>query len=80
METADGDNILQLVGNSKTCIAHTLSAVVSEVLNSHNANCVITYFESDLRTADGDTIVQLVCQSGRIISQISSAVMIIKSG
>ena len=74
-KTADGDNILQLVGNSKACIAHIPSEVVSEILNSHNANCIIAYFEPDLRTADGDTIVQVVCQSRRIISQISSKVL-----
>ena len=71
-KTADGDNILQLVESSKTYIAHIPSAVVSEILNSHNAN---QYFKPDLRTADGDTILQLVCQSRRAISRISSAVM-----
>ena len=76
-KTADGDNILQLVGSSKTCIAHIPSAVVSEILkfNSHNVNHIILYFKPDLMTADGDTILEVVCQSRRVISQISSAVM-----
>jgi ankyrin repeat protein len=75
-KTADGDNILQLVGSSKTCIAHTPSAVVSEILNSHNANHILTKFKPDLRTANGDTILEVVCQSRRIVSQISSTVLI----
>ena len=57
-KTADGDNILQLVGSSKTCISHIPSAVVLEILKSHNANCIVV-FKPDLRTADGDTIFQL---------------------
>ena len=75
-KTADGDNILQLVGSSKICIACIPSAVVSEILNSHNANHIIPYFKPDLRTADDDTILEVVCQSRRVVSQISSAVMI----
>ena len=75
-KTADGDNILQLMGSSKTCIAHIPSAVVSEILNFHTANCFISYFKPDLRTADGDTVLRLVCQSRRVVSQISSAVLI----
>ena len=75
-KTADGDNIFQLMGSSKPCIQHIASAVVSEILNSHNANHNIVYFKPDLRTADGDTILEVVCQSRRIVSQISSAVMI----
>ena len=70
--TANGDNILQLVGSSKMHIAHVPSAVMS---NCHNASCIIGYFKPDLRTADGDTILQLVCQS-ETLSQISSVVMI----
>ena len=75
-KTADGDNILQLVGSSKICIACIPSAVVSEILNSHNANHIIPYFQPDLRTADDDTILQLVCQSRRVVAQISSIVLI----
>ena len=75
-KTADGDNILQLVGSSKICIACIPSAVVSEILNSHNANHIIPYFQPDLRTADDDTILQLVCQSRRVVSQMSSIVLI----
>jgi ankyrin repeat protein len=70
--TADGDNILQLVGSSKTLIAHIPSAVASEMLASHNTklNCIIVYFKPDLRTADGDTILEVVSQSRRIVSNI----------
>ena len=71
-KTANGDNILQLVGSSKIHIAHIPSAVMS---NSHNANCIIAYFKPDLRTADGDSILEVVCQSRRIVSQISSKVL-----
>ena len=72
-KTANGDNILQLVGSS---MIHMPSAVVSEILlNSQNLNYIIAYFKPDLRTADGDTILQLVCQSQRVVSKISSAVM-----
>ena len=72
-KTANGDNILQLVGSSKMHIAHMPSAVMSI---SHNASCIVEYFKPDLKTADGDTILQLVCQSKTIVSQISSVVMI----
>jgi ankyrin repeat protein len=72
-KTTDGDNILQLVGSSKTYIEHIPSAVV---LNSHNSNDIIAYFKPDMRTADGDTILEVVCQSRGAISQISSAVLI----
>ena len=74
-KTADGDNILQLVGSSKTCMSHIPSAVVLEILNSHNANC-IAVFKPNLRTADGDTILQLVCQSKVTMSRIYSIVLI----
>ena len=77
-KTANGDNILQLVGSSKICIAHIPSSVVSQILSSHDANiidCIITYyFKPYLRTADGDTVIQLVFQSERIVLQVSSAV------
>ena len=75
-KTADGDNILQLIGNSKICIAHIPSPVVSKILNSHNASCIIGYFKPDLRTADGDSIIEVVYQSRKMVSQISSAVLI----
>jgi ankyrin repeat protein len=75
-KTTDGDNILQLVGSSKACIARMQSADVSEILNFDNINLLIGYFIPDLRTADGDTILQLVCQSPTAISQISSTVLI----
>ena len=71
--TANGDNILKLVGNSKMHIAHVPSAVIS---NSHNASYIIGYFKPDLRTANGDTILQLVCGSETLVSQISSLMMI----
>ena len=73
-KTANGDNILQLVGSSKMHIAHMPSEVILMSI-SHNASCIIGYFKPDLRTADGDTILQLVCQSETTVSQISSAVM-----
>ena len=73
-KTANGDNILQLVGSSKMHIAHMPSAVILMSI-SHNASCIIEYFKPDLRTADGETIIQLVCQSETIVSQISSEVM-----
>ena len=75
-KTANEDNILQLVASSETCIAHIPSAVVSKMLTSQKANCIIAYFKPYLRTADGDTILEVVYQSWRAISQISSAVMI----
>jgi ankyrin repeat protein len=74
--TTNGDNILQLVGASGTCIAHIPSAAVSEILSSHKANCIITYFKPDLRTADGDTILQLILQSEISISRISSQTLV----
>ena len=40
-KTADGDNIFQLTGSSKTCIAHISSAIVLEILNSHNADILL---------------------------------------
>ena len=72
-KTANGDNILQLVGSSKMHIAHMPSAVIS---NSRSASCIIRYFKPDLRTADGDTILQLVYQSEILVSQMSSALML----
>jgi ankyrin repeat protein/signal recognition particle receptor subunit beta len=77
-KTADGDTILQIMGSSKTCIAHMPTAIVSEILHSHNTNHnnIIAHYKPDLRTADGDTILEVVCQSRRAISQISSSVMI----
>ena len=71
-KTADGDNILQLVGSSKTWIERMPSAVVSEILNSYNISCIIGYFKPDLRTADGDSILQLILRSQMSISRISS--------
>jgi ankyrin repeat protein len=79
-KTANEDNILQLVGSSKTCIAHMPSAAVSEILCSHNANYnIIGYFKPDLRTADGDTILKVVCKSRKVVSsQIPSTVQLAK--
>ena len=75
-KTADGDNVLRLVGSSKTCISHIPSAILLEILNSYDANYYnIIVFKPDLLTADGDTIFQLVCQSKITISQISSTVL-----
>ena len=74
-KTANGDNILQLVGSSKMHIARIPSTVILMSI-SHNASCIIEYFKPDLRTADGDSILEVVCQSRRVVSQISSAVMI----
>ena len=74
-KTANGDNILQLVGSSRMHIAHMPSAVILKSI-SHNASCIVEYFKPDLRTADGDTILQLVCRSETLVSQIFSAVMI----
>ena len=74
-----GDNILQLVGSSRTCISHIPSVVVSEILKiSHHdiANDIIAYFKPDLKSANGDTIVQLVCQSEIVVSKISSTVIV----
>ena len=74
-KTADGDKIFQLVGSSNTCIAHMSSALILQILDFYNTNCMIAYFKPDLRTADGDSILEVVCQSRRVVSQISSAVL-----
>jgi ankyrin repeat protein/signal recognition particle receptor subunit beta len=69
-KTSNGDNILQLVFSSKTCVAYMPSAVVSEIVCSQN---LIAYLKPDLRTADGDTILQIILRS---ISRISSSVLV----
>jgi ankyrin repeat protein len=74
-KTANGNNILQLVGSSKTCGAHIRSAMASETLCSNNATCIFAYFEPDLRTADGDTILQLILRSEMSISRIYSWIL-----
>ena len=73
-KTADGDNILQLVGSSKTCISHISSAVMLKILTSSNAKNYLTAFKPDLKTSDGDTLLQLLCQSMTCILGIPKAV------
>ena len=74
-KTANGDRILQLIGSSKSCISRIPSALVLDIINSHNVNCIFV-FKPDLRTADDDTILQLVCQSERTMSRFSARVLV----
>ena len=63
-KTSDGDNILQLVGNSKLCISHLPSAIVLKVLDSGAVECKNgVAFHPNWRTADGDNLLELACQS-----------------
>ena len=68
-KTANGDNILQIVGSSKSCISRMSSAVVLEILITGTTNNI----QPDWRTGDGDTLLELACQSDTYLSQISSA-------
>ena len=70
-KTADGDNILQLVGSSKTCISHMPTAVVWEIFYYG-----IAKFNPDWKTADDDNLLELACQSETFLSNISSALIL----
>ena len=77
-KTANGDNILQLVGSSELCISCIPSVVVLEMLKnlfstSINSN---VFFQPEWRTADGDSLLQLVCESKTCLSKLSSAVIL----
>ena len=65
-KTADGYNILQLVGSSKSCISHMPSAIVLEMLNTSVANDIA--FQPHWRTSDGDNLLQIMCQSKTYLS------------
>ena len=68
-ETSDGDNILQLVGNSELCISHIMpSETVLDMLVSGVADGLQLHWS----TSDGDKLLELVCQSKSHLSQIYS--------
>ena len=77
-KTANGDNILQLVGSSELCISYIPSVIVLEMLKnligtSINSN---TLFQPEWRTANGESLLQLICESKTCLSRLSSAVIL----
>ena len=74
--TADGKNIFQLVGSSKTCISHIPSAVMLEILNSLNTDIITVAVKPDWKTSDGDNILELACQSAIFLSQTHSGLIL----
>ena len=73
-KTSNGDNILLLVGCSKSFISHIPSEVMLEILNSCNAKYVV--FIPDSTTSNGDNILELACQSKMYLSQTPSALIL----
>ena len=73
-KTANGGNILQLVGSSKSCILRMPSAVVLKILNTGGFKNIA--FQPDWRTGDGDKLLELVCQSETYLSHTSSALIL----
>ena len=63
--TADGDDILQLVGSSRLLISLMPSAVVFEILETGIVTLHIHW-----RTADGNNLLELLCQSSIYLSHI----------
>ena len=74
-QTVDGDNVLQLVGSSKTCISHIPSVIVLEFLKGD-----VSKFNPDWRTADNDNLLELVCQSEIFLSRTPSTLMLERLG
>ena len=73
-KTANGGNILQLVGSSKSCILRVPSAVVLKILNTGSFKNIA--FQPDWRTGDGDKLLELVCQSEKYLSHTTSALIL----
>ena len=69
LRTAEGDSILQLVGNSKLCILHMTSALVLKMLDNFP---LFRLSQPYWRTADGDNLSELMCQSKTYVSSTSS--------
>ena len=69
--TADGYNIVQLVGSSESYISHMPSSVMLKLLASATKK-VYFKFQPEWRTGDGDNLLELMCQSTTYLSQTSS--------
>ena len=70
-KTTNGDNILQLVRNSKSSISHMPSAIVLELIITGAPDSLQVHW----RTVDGDNLLELVCQSKIFLSHIPSALL-----
>ena len=71
-KSANGDNILQLMGSS---ISHIPSIIVLDMLNSGNAKH-ISVFKPDCKTSDGYNLLELTCQSEIYLSQTLSGLIL----
>ena len=71
-KSANGDNILQLVGSY---ISHIPSIIVLDRLNSGNAKD-ISVFKPDCKTSDGYNLLELTCQSEIYLSQTPSGLIL----
>ena len=71
-KSANGDNILQLMGNS---ISHIPSIIVLDILNSGNVK-YISVFKPDCKTSDGYNLLELTCQSEIFLSQTPSGLIL----
>ena len=71
-KSANGDNILQLMGSS---ISHIPSIIVLAILNSGNGK-YISVFKPDCKTSDGYNLLELTCQSEMYLSQTPSGLIL----
>ena len=73
-KTADGETLLQLIWQSKSCVSRISSTVMQKWMNdtTHDFKQLIPLY----KTKNGDTLLELVCHSEYLLSRITSQIVL----